>query len=31
MPHIWHIFAPLLEKSRKAIIELGEFVERKTG
>jgi len=31
MPHIWHIFAPLLEKSREAIIELGEFVERKTG
>ena len=31
MPHIWHIFAPLLEKSRKAIMELGEFVERKTG
>ncbi len=31
MPHIWHIFAPLLEKSRRAIIELGEFVERKTG
>jgi monoterpene epsilon-lactone hydrolase len=31
MPHIWHIFAPLLEQSRKAIIELGEFVERKTG
>lgn len=31
MPHIWHIFAPLLEKSRKAIIELGEFVEQKTG
>ncbi len=28
MPHIWHIFCPLLQKSRDAIQELGAFVKR---
>lgn len=28
MPHIWHIFAPLLQASRDAITELGAFVKR---
>lgn len=28
MPHIWHIFAPLLQASRDAIAELGAFVRR---
>ena len=28
MPHIWHIFAPLLQQSRDAIQELGAFVRR---
>lgn len=28
MPHIWHIFAPLLQASRDAITELGDFVKR---
>lgn len=27
MPHIWHIFAPLLQKSRDAIQELGAYVK----
>lgn len=30
MPHIWHIFAPLLQKSRDAIQELGGFVKSRT-
>jgi monoterpene epsilon-lactone hydrolase len=29
MPHIWHIFAPLLQKSRDAIQELGAYVKQK--
>ena len=28
MPHIWHIFAPLLQASRDAITELGAFVKQ---
>lgn len=28
MPHIWHIFAPLLQASRDAVTELGDFVKR---
>ncbi len=28
MPHIWHIFGPLLQKSRDALAELGAFVRR---
>jgi len=28
MPHIWHIFAPLLQKSRDAVQELGAYVRR---
>ena len=27
MPHIWHIFAPLLQQSRDAIQELGAYVK----
>ena len=26
MPHIWHIFAPILQQSRDAIAELGVYV-----
>lgn len=29
MPHIWHIFAPLLQASRDAITELGAFVKQR--
>lgn len=28
MPHIWHIFNPLLQQSRDAIQELGDYVRR---
>jgi len=31
MPHIWHIFAPLLAASRDAIAQLGKFVREKSG
>ena len=30
MPHIWHIFAPLLQASRDAVAELGEFVKARS-
>lgn len=30
MPHIWHIFCPLLQKSRDAIADIGAFVVSRT-
>lgn len=29
MPHIWHIFAPLLQQSRDAVAELGRYMRAK--
>jgi acetyl esterase/lipase len=28
MPHVWHLFAPILPEAREAIVEIGKFVQR---
>lgn len=28
MPHVWHLFAGLIPEGRRAIVKLGEFIER---
>ena len=28
MPHVWHLFAPILPEAREAIAEIGKFVQR---
>ncbi|MGC2826418.1 MAG: alpha/beta hydrolase [Pseudolabrys sp.] len=28
MPHVWHLFAPILPEAREAITEIGKFVQR---
>ncbi|MBO0738710.1 MAG: alpha/beta hydrolase [Alphaproteobacteria bacterium] len=31
MPHVWHVFAPLVPEARRAIERVGSFVRSKTG
>jgi acetyl esterase/lipase len=31
MPHVWHLFAPILPEARAAIAEIGRFVQRTLG
>jgi len=30
MPHVWHLFAPILPEARKAIERVGEFIQKAT-
>jgi hypothetical protein len=30
MIHAWHVFAPMLEEGRAAILRIGEFVKHRT-
>ena len=31
MPHVWHVFVPLIPEARRAIERVGAFVREKTG
>jgi monoterpene epsilon-lactone hydrolase len=31
MPHVWHVFVPLIPEARRAIERIGSFVRRRTG
>ena len=31
MPHVWHLFAPILPEARQAIERLGAFIKQHTG
>jgi hypothetical protein len=28
MPHVWHLFAPILPEAREAIVEISKFLQR---
>jgi alpha/beta hydrolase fold len=31
MPHVWHVFVPLIPEARRAIERVGAFVRERTG
>jgi len=31
MPHVWHVFVPLIPEARRAIERVGAFVRSRTG
>jgi acetyl esterase/lipase len=31
MPHVWHVFVPLIPEARRAIERIGSFVRMRTG